>query len=156
MNIAFIGHEERKFTPRTQEAAIQEMQRILRVTEQPTIVSGRCHLGGIDIWAEELADRLSIPKVIYPAVVHQWDGGGQDGYKQRNIKIAFKADVVVVLVVATLPPGYPPDKWNRGPCYHCAKRASDVGRPRHVKSGACWTAWYAVEELHKEAHWIDL
>ena len=153
MKIAIIGHEEKKFTPATKREAISAISHIvLAAAEPPVIVSGRCHLGGVDIWAEEVADSLKVPKIIFPPEVHWWDGGDRIGYKQRNIQIAQAADVVYVIVVASLPPGYPPEKWNRGPCYHCAKRSSTA--PRHVKSGACWTAWHAVEQLKKQAHWI--
>jgi len=36
------------------------------------LVSGHCPKGGVDIWAEEIADELGIKKEIYPAEVNRW------------------------------------------------------------------------------------
>lgn len=54
--IGIIGHEAAKFT----EAGEREAKRIIRVLLDAalTLVSGGCHLNGVDIWAEEIADKI--------------------------------------------------------------------------------------------------
>lgn len=166
MNIGIIGAEEKKFTVEARAEAIFKIAGILADMEittgsRHTVVSGHCHLGGIDIWAEEVADTQGCPKLIFPPKIYAWEGG----YKQRNIEIAKASDVIYVIVVRKLPPGMKADPWNENGCYHCNRRMGkkfdyeNVKRAHgwlspHVKSGACWTAWYAVEKLGKEANWI--
>jgi hypothetical protein len=162
MNIGIIGAEAKKFTDKTKMAAISQIENIITGRwrtdgKPPTIVSGHCHLGGVDIWAEEAADHYKLPKLIFPPKKLRWEGG----FKQRNIQIAEASDVIYVIVVAKLPPGMLPEPWNKKPCYHCDKQGfaymengKRVPIPLHVKSGACWTGWYAMEHLRKEAFWI--
>lgn len=155
MNIGIIGHEAGKFTGPTKANALIKISDIIAAHPDPVVVSGRCPLGGVDVWAEEMADSLGIKKLIFPPAKPQWEGG----YKPRNIEIATWSEIVYVIVVGTLPPGYPIEPWNRGPCYHCYKRKFPNSRAelfnlKHVKSGACWTAWYAIEKLGKEARWV--
>lgn len=155
MNIGIIGSEESRFTPKTQAAAIEAINRIIASEKTiPAIVSGRCPKGGVDVWAEDRADRLGLAKAIFPPEVHQWDGKGKVGFKQRNIKIAQASDRIFVIVPATSP-GF------SKPCFHCRDRrqfppvdGAENYTAHHVQSGACWTAWYAVEQLGKKAIWI--
>lgn len=92
------------------------------------MVSGHCHLGGIDIWAEEEADDMGIEKLIFPPKSLRWNGG----YKERNLLIARNSDIVHCIVVAKYPPHYRGMRFTR--CYHC-------DTTEHIKSGGCWTAW---------------
>jgi len=152
MNIGIIGSEAAKFTPETEARAKLEIKAIFadywpsEGDPAPTIVSGHCHLGGIDIWAEEQAHKVEWSTWIFPPAKQQWEGG----YKQRNIQIAKYSDIVYVITLKELPDGYRGMRF--ADCYHCIKRRPE-GVP-HVKSGACWTAWYAIEKLGKPARWI--
>jgi hypothetical protein len=92
-------------------------------------------LGGVDIWAEEVALQTGRSAIIHAPQCLTWE----KGYKPRNIKIAQDADVVHVLVVARPPGG------TLSYCYHC-------GTNDHVRSGGCWTGKYARTELGKE--WV--
>jgi hypothetical protein len=169
MNIGIIGAEAKKFTDKTKMAAMAAIENTITGLwrgsgNMPTIVSGHCHLGGVDIWAEEAADHYQIRKLIFPPKKLAWEGG----YKQRNIQIAEASDVIYVIGVREFPPGYSPEVWNKNGCYHCKKHLIHLEAPenckyypvahgyeqKHVKSGACWTAWYAIEQLGKEAYWI--
>jgi hypothetical protein len=169
MNIGIIGAEAKKFTAETEKEAKMWIAYHLHHhwgidNVQPTIVSGHCHLGGVDIWAEEKADEQGCPKLIFPPKKLAWEGG----YKQRNIQIAEASDVIYVIGVREFPPGYSPEVWNKNGCYHCKKHLIHLEAPenckyypvahgyeqKHVKSGACYTAWYAIEKLGKEAYWI--
>lgn len=151
MRKAIIGHAEDKFCPVSRLAAYNVMRRIL--TEGPTIlVSGRSPLGGVDVWAEKMAEQLGVRSIIYPPYVHTW--GGPGGFRDRNMRIARTADEVHVIVVSLYPEGYDgkvfmtKDRVFGGTvpwCYHCE-------RTDHVKSGACWTALQAVL-LGKTAEW---
>jgi len=54
------------------------------------LVSGHCPKGGVDIWAEETADKLGIKKEIYLAETEQWPDSISHqieigiGYKPEN------------------------------------------------------------------------
>lgn len=174
MNIGIIGSVASKFTPATQNAAEAFIQDIIcdaaglkfgesyhPATESITVVSGHCHLGGIDIWAERIARDIGAKTLIFPPQQQMWE---PHGYKERNIKIAQMSDIVYVIAVKELPASYTGMRFNG--CYHCDKyygRWDAATNMRgllsgefepHIKSGACWTAWYAVEKLGKQARWI--
>jgi hypothetical protein len=129
MNIAIVGHEAAKFTPTGEKTA----RALIRTLLQPgdTLVSGACHLGGIDVWAEEEALRLGLATLIFPPKSRSWTWG----YKPRNMQIARHADFVACLVVCRLPDGYQGMRFPS--CYHCHTT-------EHVKSGGCWTRKYAA------------
>ena len=126
MNIGIVGHEAAKFTP-DQEYVAREIIRYLLSDPTSVLVSGHCPLGGIDIWAEEEADRLGRRKRIFPPKTNSWE----DGFKPRNLQIANTSDICHCLVVAELPPTYRGRRFDY--CYHCHSRT-------HIKSGGCWTA----------------
>lgn len=125
MKVGIVGHEGSKFTPETEERARRIIRLLLRGAT--LMVSGGCHLGGIDIWAEEEATAVGVPTLIFKPAKLQWEGG----YKQRNLKIAENSDIVHCIVVRQLPPSYSGMRFTY--CYHC--KTND-----HVKSGGCWTA----------------
>jgi hypothetical protein len=131
--VGIVGHEAKKFTADTKEIAVALIRTLL--SEGDILVSGGCHLGGIDIWAEEVADEMGIEKLIFYPQKQQWEGG----YKQRNLLIAGRSDIVHCIVVKEYPPFYVGRVFDY--CYHCD--TSD-----HIKSGGCWTAKRA-----REAQW---
>jgi hypothetical protein len=140
LNIGIVGHEGAKFTDEGRKNAFGCIYTLLTSSPDPVLVSGGCHLGGIDIWAEALADELGIPKRIFLPKKLTWEGG----YKERNLLIAETSDVVHCLVVRRLPDDYTGMRFNS--CYHC--KSSD-----HIKSGGCWTArkakkaeWHVIEQ----------
>lgn len=162
MNIGIVGHESAKFTEKGSKAARQTILDIFRdhcADGDPTIVSGHCHLGGIDIWAEDFAKALCFPTLIYPPKTRQW----ATGYMPRNLQIAKASDIVYVITVDKLPSTYTGMRFNE--CYHCAnrtktweleweKRVKATGaNEKHIKSGGCWTAWAAIEKFGKAAIW---
>ena len=67
---------------------------------------------------------------------HNWE----DGYKPRNIEIAENSDEIYCITLTQLPESYKGMKF--GNCYHCHTTS-------HIKSGGCWTVWYAKRKLHK-------
>lgn len=128
--LGIVGHEGAKFTRLTEhQARIAICGEILR-THATRVVSGACHLGGIDVWAIQEAVALSIDTEEFPPANRRWEGG----YKERNMQIAIAADEVICIVVKELPASYHGMRFSS--CYHC-KSAS------HVKSGGCWTVKYA-------------
>lgn len=127
IKIGIVGHEAAKFTAETEAKAREIIRSILTDSHADVMISGGCHLGGIDIWAEEEADKLGIAKQIFLPSVRRWEGG----FKQRNLKIAYTADEVHCIVVKEYPPNYSGMKFDF--CYHC--KSND-----HIKSGGCWTA----------------
>jgi hypothetical protein len=124
-----VGHEGAKFTPRTEALAREQIRKLIDGYAD-RVVSGRCHLGGIDIWAIEEARKLGIPTMEFPAESHCWSG--PNGFKARNERIVTASTVVasIVLKPENVAPGFQV-KWPL--CYHC-------GTLSHVKSGGCWTA----------------
>lgn len=135
MRIGIVGHESAKFTREGEISAKRVIRNLLLPTDS-VLVSGGCHLGGVDIWAEEEAVFLGRPAVIHKPENLDW----LNGYKPRNLKIAEDSDIVYCLVVDTYPPDY--DSMRFPYCYHC-KTSS------HIKSGGCWTARRA-----KCAEWV--
>lgn len=141
MRLGIVGSEQAKFTPET-EATARRLIRDMIVRERATVViSGRCHLGGVDIFAVQEARRLNaesrtsdwvdaIEIIEHPPKRREWS----IGYKPRNILIAEDSDKVVCITVRTLPPTYTGRTFPL--CYHC-------GTKDHVKSGGCWTVKYA-------------
>lgn len=150
--VGIVGHEAAKFTPET-EALAREVIRFLLSPPDAILVSGHCHLGGIDIWAEEEAAILGRGMEIFAPETLTWedrqasDGYVLDGFKTRNLYIAETSTVCHCLVVRDYPAGYT-GAMKFGGCYHCVKRVGGPGP--HVKSGGCWTAWRAKNR----AWWI--
>jgi len=134
LRVGIVGNAADKFTPRGREYAIQVIYDIIDDAMYrglvPVIVSGDCHLGGVDIWAREIAVMKDLKLEAFPARVHKWDGAG--GYKERNIMIAKTSDIVHCIVTRTYPKEYSGMKFKW--CYHHKPPRDD-----HVKSGGCWT-----------------
>lgn len=138
MIIGIVGSEEAKFTPETRDAALEAISEL--ALQASCIVSGACHLGGIDRWAIETAKQYELPWIEYPPKQLRWSGG----YKERNEAIAHASDLVVCITVKELPPGYQGMRFKL--CYHCKT-------DEHVKSGGCWTVKYA-KSIGKEGRII--
>lgn len=142
MKLGIVGHAQDKFTVATEAAARAAIRGAIKERGAMVVVSGRCPLGGVDIYAEQIAGEMSVATEIYPPSVRCWSGPG--GYKERNLRIARASDLVLVVVVRALPEGFSGMRF--GGCYHCRGR-----NPLHVKSGGCWTAWQA-----RKQEWIIL
>lgn len=141
MIAGIVGSEASKFTDVTMIKAIKIITEIMADPLVTFVSSGHCHLGGIDIWAEDIAKALGKydSKYIFPPRNLGW----QTGYKPRNIQIAEASDVVHCITLKELPPSYNGMRFPK--CYHC--NTND-----HVKSGGCWTVRYAMK-LGKEGVW---
>jgi len=137
--IGIVGHGKNKFTSKSEDTAKRLIKKILTdglVTHgNITLCSGHSPVGGIDIWAEEIAIEMEIPIDIKSPKTFTWNGNY--GYKERNIDIANTSDEVHCILVSTYPPGYKGMKFKS--CYHCDKHQEKI--PTHVKSGGCWTTW---------------
>ena len=126
MTIGIVGSEAAKFTPITESRARESIREMIKNADK--VISGKCHLGGIDIWAIEEAIKMNKEWQEYPPKRLRWDGG----YRERNLQIAMEADTVVCITVETLPASYTGMRFNG--CYHCS-----IHEIPHVKSGGCWT-----------------
>lgn len=139
MIVGIVGAEAAKFTAETEEKARLIIRSIYARPEVTGMSSGQCHLGGIDIWAEEESFKSAhiFNRFIFPAAILTWTGyAGQDGFKDRNEKIGNISDEVHCITVRELPPEYTGMRFPF--CYHCNK-------PGHIKSGGCWTMKYAIK-----------
>jgi hypothetical protein len=134
MILGIVGAEGAKFTPLGEQRAKAVIYERIRQLKPDKVVSGGCHLGGIDKWAIEIAKEsfpgLFIATEEFLPKVHRWS----DGYKPRNILIANNSMRLVNIVVDKLPENFPGMRHKL--CYHC-------GTSDHVKSGGCWTMKYA-------------
>lgn len=142
--LGIVGHAADKFTPQTCELARYEIERYLIKSKPDKLVSGGCHLGGVDVWAIKIATELGIPTEEYLPENLRWT---PNGYKERNLRIA-RSNRVLCVVVRDYPPEFKGQKFDydgcTSGCYHCLNRNF-----KHVKSGGCWTAWKC-----KEREWI--
>ena len=86
MKLGIVGHEAAKFTPEMEAEARQAIRDAIQKHQARIVISGGCHLGGVDIWAMEEARRLGLVRITHRARVHQWSAHG--GYRERNIGIA--------------------------------------------------------------------
>jgi len=139
MIVGIVGAEAAKFTVVGEAQARAIMRELLSDPAATLMVSGGCHLGGADIYAEEEAELRGLPMRIHKPKRLTWD----TGYKERNMRIAEDADIVHNFVVDVLPSDY--DGMTFKKCYHC-------NTTEHIKSGGCWTAKYA-QRLGKRAEW---
>lgn len=151
MRLGIVGSEGSKFTPESEKAARAAVRELIELEKPDVVVSGGCHLGGIDIWAVEEARALGIATIEHKPIFLQWAADG--GFRDRNLAIANDSDLVVCISVDRLPPGREPDPWNRGPCYHC--RAGKGCDKPHIKSGGCWTV-IAASRMGKRTGWVVL
>ena len=135
MKIGIIGHGTDKFTYQAELMAKATILYILKETlkkipigEKLIFVSGHSPVGGIDIWAEEIAKKLDLDLDLKIPKQHIWDA--EYGFKQRNIDIAKSSDETHIILVNKYPPNYKGRIFKT--CYHCNTN-------NHIKSGACWT-----------------
>ncbi len=129
MIIGIVGSEMAKFTSKTRDLAKAKIRELLSQPGVEAVCSGHCHLGGVDIFAEEIADELGLRKEIFPPDALAWPA-----YRRRNLKIAMTSDQVYCITIKEYPAGYSGMKFAF--CYHC-------GTPDHIKSGGCWTVLQA-------------
>lgn len=133
-----MGHAQEKFTTQTEAFARTAIQEEIARFQPELIISGHSPMGGVDIYAEQIAQELGIQTRIFAPRQHSWHG--TYGYKARNLDIAKESDVVLCVVVRELPPDFKGMSFSG--CYHCGTRNA-----LHVKSGGCWTAWKAKRGL---------
>lgn len=139
MIVGIVGSEHVKFGANAMVQAFEHLRRIIGDPKVTGVSSGHCHLGGIDVWAEEVAKDYGKfdPKLIFPPKYPSWEAG----YKPRNIQIAEASDIVYCIVPDKLPSDYKGMRFEC--CYHCRRHVEPS--TNHVKSGGCWTMHYARE-----------
>lgn len=142
MRVGIVGSEDAKFTLAGRRRAIHVIECLLSGGNVTEVVSGACHLGGIDVWAAAVGSDLGIIVTEFPPATYRW----ADGYKPRNLQIVERSDIVHCITVDELPKSYVGMRFER--CYHCGPDA-----PAHIKSGGCWTMKQAIKagklaELH--------
>ena len=139
MIAGIVGSEGAKFTELGQAGAKAKIYEILTQPGVTGFCSGHCHLGGIDIWTEEIGLKLGLKPFIFAPKQLNWT----NGYKPRNERIAHTSDELHCITVDQLPPGFAGMKFDY--CYHCMTKD-------HVKSGGCWTVRCGLR-LSKPGFW---
>lgn len=131
MILGVVGAEEAKFTKKTRQYVIDYLVRLYpKLPDLSTVVSGDCHLGGVDRWAIDEARKLGFECIEHTPKCLSWT----NGYKPRNIRIAEDSDEVICITVKEFPSNYSGSVYRY--CYHCLTDS-------HIKSGGCWTTKYA-------------
>jgi hypothetical protein len=125
--LGIVGHAADKFTPLTEYYAKKAIRDYLLEHKPERVISGGCHLGGVDKWAINLANVIGIPFTEYLPKNRNW---WPTGYKPRNLLIANNSDKVLVIVAKEYHSNYSGMRFDG--CYHCGDR-----NPPHVKSGGC-------------------
>lgn len=140
MRVGIVGAEKLKFDTITEPAAKSLIYELLTPYED-ILVSGGCHLGGIDIWAEEISKEIGCydPRYIHLPRRLQWSGG----FRERNLLIVRDSEIIHCIVVSEYPENFAGKRFKE--CYHCSIQD-------HVKSGGCWTA-HKARERGKDAFW---
>jgi hypothetical protein len=144
--IGIVGHGKDKFTSRSATLARVQIHNIITEAieqfghDNVIVCSGHSPVGGVDIWAEEIADSLHLKTHICAPATMSWNG--QYGFKDRNLNIAMSSNEVHVILVDSYPPNYRGRKFPV--CYHCMKHPEMTRKP-HAKSGGCWTGWKAYD-----------
>ena len=85
--IAIVGASESHWKEGDKEKVKETIRGLLKKGD--ILVSGGCPFGGVDIWAEEVADELGIEKEIFLPKTRDWDG-----YRARNIQITEECDML--------------------------------------------------------------
>src|SRR5882672_2202207 len=132
MIVGIVGSEAAKFTYEGGIAARNIIRGLLSEPDVTEVVSGGCHLGGIDQWAAEIGKEHGLIVTEFLPASRNWEGG----YKPRNLQIASKSDITHCITVDKLPPSF--HGMTFALCYHC-------GVKDHVKSGGCWTMKQAIK-----------
>lgn len=144
-HVAIVGAAGDKFTADTEAEARKVIRGILRPGD--VLVSGGCHLGGVDIWAEEEADAMGLDKNIHLPETLRWS----TGYRPRNMRIVRDCTEAHCIAAAAYPPDYAAVRYGelngRVHCYHCPHAPV-----AHVKSGGCWTLKCAMR-FGKPVRW---
>ena len=135
--VAIIGNGADKFTIVGAERAKRQIQAILTWGQPVSVISGHSPMGGVDIWAEEIADLMEIPLDLKVPDTHEWNPDEGYGYRARNIDIATDCTEIHIIVAREYPFAYRGRRFSY--CYHCVDNESRDCKG-HVKSGACWTA----------------
>jgi hypothetical protein len=126
LKVGIVGSEAAKFTPVTEKRVKKLIRALLDNLDATEVVSGGCHLGGIDQWAAEAGVEMGLQVVEFFPRKLNWS----EGYAPRNRQIAQYSDEVYCFTVDRLPKTYTGMTFPL--CYHC-------NTAEHVKSGGCWT-----------------
>ena len=142
-HIGIVGNSGDKITSigetRAKEYILNLLIRLQDKHGEIVVVSGDCPFGGIDGYAEAIADQMNIPTKTFSPQAYSWDAPG--GFRARNIKIVDLCDEVHIITVNQLPH----DKKENNFCYHCNKKG-------HVPSGGCWTG-HRAKKSGKPTEW---
>lgn len=136
MIIGIVGAEEAKFTEQGTTFAKSKILEYIIQPEVTEVCSGCCHLGGVDIWAEIITKEVGKKFTPFPPYGLFWQK-----FKERNIQIAKHSAKVYNITVNKLSDTF--TGMRHDCCYHCEKN-SVIPYPPHIKSGGCWTMWYAI------------
>lgn len=145
--IGMVGSSEEHWSSNQKRKAKQFMENLFLWEIQkyklamslamPIGTSGHCAYGGVDIWMEEICDKLGLSTHIFPPKKEEWYY-----YKRRNRKIAKDATKLYDIEPQVL---REPNKQ-----YPYSKKDRCVYR----RSGGTWALEYARDKLNKPTELI--
>ena len=92
MKIAIVGASKEKWSEKDEMIVKKIIFGILKSDIEVVLVSGHSPKGGVDIWAEEVANKYGIKNEIYKPETFNWSG-----FKKRNILIAQNCDILYAI-----------------------------------------------------------
>ncbi len=147
MRLAIVGAQEDRWNS-FERTFIEDLIRGMLAEDEdgvrPIVISGHCPMGGVDIWAEEIAEELGCKMVIYAPEVNQWEDRitqydsnefHDKGYKSRNIQIAEACDTLVCFS--------PAFQHGKNPTLVEDIIPDNVKQIEEIWNGGVWTAVYA-------------
>jgi len=111
MKVAIVGHAADKFSPAAEKAVKEYIREVISGRVFTHVISGECPLGGVDIWAHEIADELDVEFISKAPKENTWEGG----FKPRNIAMARECDALYNIVVSHYPLNYKGKYYSRLP-----------------------------------------
>lgn len=132
MKIGIVGSREKYWLPEQRKKAVKEIKKALFKhmrnlvggydtypdKQSVMLVSGACPYGGVDIWAEVIADLYDIPKQIFPPTENR-----RAAFFARNIQIAEECDVIYC---------FQPEQRPKGGGTWTLNQAEQIGKETHL------------------------
>ena len=130
--IAIVGSREQYWAPEQRSKAVKEIKKALfkhmtylydayetvENRRSVTLISGACPYGGVDVWAEVIADLYDIPKIIFSPKENNWKS-----YSERNLMIANECDIIYC---------FQPEQKPKGGGTWTLDQAENLGKEVHL------------------------
>ena len=132
IKIAIVGSREKYWKPEQRREVVKLIKsalfkhmssfygrhEMIQDTTSITLISGGCPYGGVDVWAEVVADLYDIKKeIFYP------EQNRSESFFDRNIKIARECEIIYC---------FQPEQKPRGGGTWTLEQAEIIGKETHL------------------------